>query len=42
MASVTVNGYTLTADAVIGDRYNIANVYTLTRDDGQPSGERLF
>ena len=35
-ASVTVNGYTLTADAVIGDRYNIAVVYTLTREDGQP------
>lgn len=35
-ASATVNGYTLTADAVIGDRYNIAVVYTLTREDGQP------
>ena len=35
-ASVTVNGYTITADAVIGDRYNIAVVYTLTRDDGAP------
>lgn len=33
-ASVTVNGYTLTADAVIGDRYNIAIVYSLTREDG--------
>lgn len=35
-ASATVNGYTLTADAVIGDRHNIAVVFTLTRDDGQP------
>ena len=33
-ASVTVNGYTLTADAVIGDRYNVAIVYSLTREDG--------
>ena len=40
-ASVTVNGYTLTADAVIGDRYNIAVVYTLTRDDGQPIPENV-
>lgn len=40
-ASVTVNGYTLTADAVIGDRYNIAIVYTLTRDDGQPIPENV-
>lgn len=35
-ASVTVNGYTLTAEAVIGDRYNMAMVYTLTREDGEP------
>jgi len=35
-ASTTVEGYTLTADAVIGDRYNIAIVYTLTREDGEP------
>ena len=34
-ASTTVEGYTLTADAVIGDRYNIAIVYTLTREDGE-------
>lgn len=33
-ASCTVNGYTLTADAVIGDRYNRAIVYTLKREDG--------
>lgn len=35
-ASTTVNGYTLTAEAVIGDRYNVAMVYTLTREDGEP------
>ena len=35
-ASVTVNGYTLTAEAVIGDQYNVAMVYTLTREDGEP------
>lgn len=38
-ASTTVEGYTLTADAVIGDRYNIAIVYTLTREDGEPMPE---
>lgn len=32
----SVNGYTMTADAIIGDRYNLAIVYTLTREDGQP------
>lgn len=40
-ASTAVNGYTLTADAVIGDRYNIVVVYTLTRDDGQPIPESV-
>lgn len=40
-ASVTNNGYTLTADAVIGDRHNIAVVFTLSRDNGQPLPERL-
>ncbi len=38
-ASVTADGYTLTADAVIGDQYNVAIVYTLSRDDGQPIPE---
>lgn len=37
--SATADGYTLTADAAIGDRYNVAVVYTLTRDDGQPIPE---
>lgn len=42
-ASTTVEGYTLTADAVIGDRYNIAIVYTLTREDGEPiPGSMMF
>ncbi len=33
-ASVTVGEYTLTADAVIGDKYNMAIVYSLARTDG--------
>lgn len=41
-ASVTVQGYTLTADAIIGDRYNIAVVYTLRREDGQPMPNRVW
>lgn len=35
-ASAAANGYTLTADAVIGDRYHMYVVYTFTRDDGEP------
>lgn len=38
-ASVTVGDYTLTADAVIGDRYNLTIVYSLTRVDGKPLSE---
>lgn len=34
--SATSNGYTMTADAIIGDRYNVAIIYTLSRDDGLP------
>lgn len=41
-ASVSHGGYTLTADAVIGDRYQIAIVYTLTRDDGSPIPENAM
>ena len=37
--SATAGGYTLSADAVVGDRYNMIVVYTLTRDDGQPIPE---
>ena len=33
-ASGTDNGVTITADAVLGDRYNAAIVFTITRDDG--------
>lgn len=42
-ASVTVGDYILTADAVIGDRYNIAAVYSLTHVDGEvlPEGLRF-
>lgn len=40
-ASVSADGYTLTAEAVVGDRYNVAVVYTLRRDDGQPITEKL-
>lgn len=41
-ASATVNGYTLTADAVIGDQHHLAIVYTLTRDDGEPIPEGVY
>lgn len=33
-ASVTSNGITMTADAIIGDKYNACIIYTLTKDDG--------
>ena len=33
-ASDTDNGITITADAVMGDRYNAAIIFTITRDDG--------
>lgn len=33
-ATTSLGDYNLTADAVIGDRYNIAIVYSLTRNDG--------
>lgn len=39
--SASADGYTITAEAVIGDRFNIAVVYTLSRDDGQPLPEGL-
>lgn len=35
-ASTSVNGYTLTVDAIIGDRYSVMIAYTLSRDDGRP------
>nr|WP_326185517.1 DUF4179 domain-containing protein [uncultured Oscillibacter sp.] len=35
-ASATDNGVTISADAIIGDEYNAAIVFTIRRDDGQP------
>ena len=40
-ASTSVNGYTLTMDAIIGDRYSVMVAYTLSRDDGQPIPENI-
>lgn len=38
--SASADGYTLTAEAIIGDRHNFAVVYSLTREDGQPIAEK--
>lgn len=35
-ATTSTNGYTLTVEAVIGDRHNAAVVYTFAKDDGTP------
>lgn len=35
-ASATDNGVTITADAIIGDSYSYAILYSIRRDDGQP------
>lgn len=35
-AAATSDGYTLTADAVFGDRHHLTVAFTLTRDDGEP------
>ena len=40
--SDSADGYIITADAVIGDRYNVAVVYTLKREDGQPITDKLY
>lgn len=40
-ASASANGYTLTVDAIIGDRYSVMIAYTLSRDDGQPIPENI-
>ena len=40
-ASASVNGYTLTMDAIIGDRYSVMVAYTLSRDDGRPIPENI-
>lgn len=40
-ASASVNGYTLTMDAIIGDRYSVMVAYTLSRDDGEAIPENI-
>lgn len=35
-ANITVGGYTLSAEAMIGDRYNICVLYSLVQEDGEP------
>lgn len=40
-AEAVVGDYRVTADAVIGDKYNFAIVYSLSRIDGQPLEEGL-
>lgn len=40
-AETIVGDYKLTADAIVGDKYNFAIVYSLTRTDGQPLEEGL-
>ena len=40
-ASDTDGGVTITADAIIGDAYSYAIVYSIARDDGQPLAESL-
>ena len=40
-ASDTVDGITITADAILGDTYSYAIVYTIARDDGEPLAEGI-
>ena len=40
-ASDTSGGVTITADAIIGDTYSYAVVYSIAREDGQPLAEEL-
>ena len=40
-ASDTDGGVTITADAIIGDTYSYAIVYSIAREDGQPLAEDL-
>lgn len=35
-ASASCNGVTITADAVVGDRWNYVVVFSIARDDGEP------
>ncbi|MFQ9917998.1 MAG: DUF4179 domain-containing protein [Flavonifractor plautii] len=39
-ASATSNGVTITADAIMGDTYSYAIVYSIRRDDGSPGQRR--
>lgn len=41
-ASATVGDYVLTAEAVIGDKYNLAIVYSLTKQNGEVLEEDLL
>lgn len=40
-ASTIIGDYKLTADAIIGDKYSVAIIYSLTRVDGTPLEEGL-
>ena len=40
-ASDTVDGITITADAILGDTYSYAIVYTIARTDGEPLAEGI-
>lgn len=40
-AEASAGGYTIRADAILGDRYQFYIVYTLIREDGQPLPENL-
>lgn len=40
-ASDTADGVVITADAIVGDRYSYAIVYTIAREDGKPLAEDL-
>lgn len=40
-ASDTQNGVTITADAIVGDTYSYAIVYSIAREDGQPLADDL-
>ena len=40
-ASASADGITITADAIVGDTYSYAIIYTVARDDGKPLAEHL-
>lgn len=41
-ASATADGYTITADAILGDNYNYTVIYSVQREDGQPMPELKY